>query len=193
MQNRHFNLPRMERESYRGQSYVHWNLVIEGRRTGWLTPVFYYRFRELLTHTAFRYSLTCPIFCLMPDHLHLLWIGIDAKTDQLNAMKFFRTEVGESLKRVGFEFQRQAYDRILRDDQRQESALEALVEYIARNPERKGMVPVEQFFRYPYTGCLIPGYPEIRLWENNYWPRFWRCYSFLNRFGLYRRFDEQLK
>jgi REP element-mobilizing transposase RayT len=70
------HLFRLDREFYRGQAYVHWTINIEERQTGWLIPVFYYKFRELLTHTAFRYAVTCPIYCLMPDHMHLLWVGI---------------------------------------------------------------------------------------------------------------------
>jgi len=189
---RNDQLPRLEREYYRGQSYVHWTLTIQDRRTGWLIPTFYYKFRELLTHATFRYSITCPIFCLMPDHMHLLWIGIDDRTDQLNAMKHFRKSVGLPLRKLGFEFQHQPYDDVLRDDERKESSVENLVEYIARNPERKGLVPVDGFRDYKFTACLIPGYPELELWQDDYWPRFWRTYSFLRKNGLFRPFDEDL-
>jgi REP element-mobilizing transposase RayT len=189
---RNDQLPRLDRENYRGQSCMHWTLTIQDRRTGWLITAFYYKFRELLNHTAFRYSLTCPIFCLMPDHIHLLWIGIDDGTDQLNAMKHFRKSVGSALGKIGFEFQHQPYDHVLRDDERQESAVENLVEYIARNPERKGLVPIDGFRDYKFTACLVPGYPELDLRQDDYWPRFWRTYSFLRRNGLFRAFDEEL-
>src|SRR5262249_41736998 len=26
----------------------------------------------------------------------------------------------------------------------------------------------------PETGCLVPGYPELALWQDDYWERFWR-------------------
>ena len=69
-------LKRLPVEYYRGQAYVHWSMTMEHRKTGWLIPIFYYKFREILTHTMFRYGLCCPIYCCMPDHIHLLWIGI---------------------------------------------------------------------------------------------------------------------
>jgi len=186
------NLPRLDPESYRGQAYVHWTMTIKDRQTGWLTPVFNYKFRELLTHTAFRYALACPIYCLMPDHIHMLWIGIDDRTDQLKASKYFRKQLGIPLSKLETEFQHQPYDHVLRDDERQEAAFQNLVEYIARNPERKGLVPVVGFRDYKYTGCLIPGYPELELWQEDFWPRFWRTYSFLRIKGLFRPSEEVL-
>jgi putative transposase len=69
-------LKRLPPEFYRGQSYVHWSLTIQDRKQGWFKPVALYRFRKLLTHTMFRYGLCCPIFVLMPDHLHMMWLGI---------------------------------------------------------------------------------------------------------------------
>jgi hypothetical protein len=79
---------------------------------------------------------------------------------------------------------------VLRDDERQEAAFQNVVEYIARNPERKGLVPANGFREYKYTGCLIPGYPELEMWQADFWPRFWRTYSFLRTSGLFRPSDE---
>ncbi len=50
-------LKRLPPEYYRGQACVHWTMTIEDRKTGWLVPIFYYKFRELLTHTMFRYGI----------------------------------------------------------------------------------------------------------------------------------------
>lgn len=63
------HLRRLDASYYRGMVALHWSLTIRDRRVGWLSGLFYYRFRELVTHTAFRYGIACPIFCLMPDHL----------------------------------------------------------------------------------------------------------------------------
>lgn len=186
------HLPRLDPAAYRGQAYVHWTMTIEGRRTGWLIPAFNDKFRELLTHTAFRYALACPIYCLMPDHMHMLWIGIDGRSDQLKACKYFRKQVGIPLSKLGFKFQHQPYDHVLRDDERQEEAFQNIVEYIARNPERKGLVPADGFREYRYTGCLIPGYPELEIWQDDFWPRFWRSYSFLQANGLFRPSGEAI-
>jgi REP element-mobilizing transposase RayT len=167
-------------------------MTIEDRRTGWLIPAFNYKFRELLTHAAFRFAFTCPIYCLMPDHIHMVWIGIDDRTDQLKASKYFRRQLGDPLTKLGFELQHQPFDHVLRDDEKMETVFGNFVEYIARNPERKGLVPADGFRDYKYTGCLIPGYPELNLWQADFWTRFWRTYSFLRKHGLFRPFDEDI-
>ncbi len=50
-------LKRLPPEYYQEFAWVHWTLTIEGRRVGWLDARFYHKFRELLTHVAFRYRI----------------------------------------------------------------------------------------------------------------------------------------
>jgi putative transposase len=184
-------LKRLSPEFYRGQSYVHWSMTIQDRKTGWLIPIFYYKFREILTHTMFRYGLCCPIYCCMPDHIHLLWVGILDHSDQRNAAKYFRKHLNPIFEKLGVSFQQQPYDHVLREEERERSAFENVVEYIARNPERAGFVKTDGFREYPYTGCLIPGYPELALWAGDFWDRFWRTYSYLREHGLIRTIAEE--
>jgi hypothetical protein len=40
----------------------HWVMTMQDRKQGWLVPIFYDKFREILTHTAFRFALCCPIY-----------------------------------------------------------------------------------------------------------------------------------
>ena len=180
------HLPRLDAGEYRGEAFVHWTFSLEDRRTGWLIPAFYYKFRELLTHTAFRYRVTSPIFCLMPDHIHLVLIGIEARSDQLKATKYLRKHLNLVLGKMDCRLQHQAHDRVLRDDEKKEGAFSDLVEYIARNPERAELVTEGDYKKYKYTASLVPGYPELELWQNDFWPRFWRSYSFLKTHGLFR-------
>lgn len=178
------SLKRLPPEYYRGQACVHWSMTIEDRRTGWLVPIFYYRFRELLTHTMFRYGICCPIFCLMPDHMHLLWLGILDSADQRPAMKFLRRQLRPVLERLHVQLQNQPYDHVLREDERQLTALQNVVEYIARNPERKQLVPLDGFREYAYTGCLVPGYPDLKPFQPDFWSLFERLCSKLRQQGL---------
>jgi REP element-mobilizing transposase RayT len=180
----HEYLKRLPPEYYRGQAYIHWSLSIEDRKTGWLIPTLYYKYREILTHTAFRYGFCCPMYCCMPDHIHLLWAGILESCDQRIAMRYFRKQLNLALEKLGVRLQLQPYDHVLRDDERKETAFEAVAEYIARNPERKQLVPSDGFVAYKFTGCLIPGYPELKPSDQDYWPRFWRIYSHRAKNGL---------
>lgn len=179
-------LRRLPPENYRGQAYVHWSMTMEDRKQGWLIPIFNYKFREILTHTAFRYGLCCPIYCCMPDHLHLLLVGILDGCDQLNAIKFLRTQLNLVLDKLGAQLQQQPYDHVLREEQRERHAFEGVVEYIARNPERAELVPPDHFQEYKYSGCLVPGYPDLSPWQKNYWDLYWRLYSRMREQGMMR-------
>lgn len=78
------------------------------RATGWLDESFHLHFRELLLHAAAREGLFCPVYVLMPDHLHLLWMGLCTDSEQGNAMKFLRKHLALELARRspgGMEFE----------------------------------------------------------------------------------------
>lgn len=183
-------LRRLPAEQYQGEAYVHWTMTIEDRKQGWLIPVFYYKLREILAHTTFRYGLCCPMFCLMPDHMHFLWVGILQGTDQRHACKYFRKQMNSILEKLGICFQKQPFDHVLTEKERERGAFEAIAEYIARNPERASLVRTDAFRTYPYTHCLVPGYPELNPWQSDYWERFWRAYSYLRDHGLMRMIGE---
>jgi hypothetical protein len=120
----------------------------------------------------------------MPDHFHLLWIGILEKSNQRNAVKYFRKQMTPILEKLHAEWQKQPFDHVLKEEQQRGDAFESVAEYIARNPERAGLVPADCAREYLYTGCLVPGYPELTLWESDYWLRFWRIYEHLHETGL---------
>jgi len=163
---------------------VHWSLVIQDRKQGWCKPILLYKFRELLTHTAFRYAIACPVYCLMPDHIHMLWMGLFESSDQRLAMRHFRDRFNDVLERLQVELQGQAYDDVLKDEERKEESIEAVCDYIARNPERAGLVPIDGYADYKFTGCLVPGYPELTPFAADYWTRYWRIVSYLRSNGL---------
>ena len=184
-------LKRLPPEYYRGQAYVHWSLTIEDRKTGWLVPIFYYKYREILTHTAFRYGCCCPIYCCMPDHIHMLWVGILDECDQRIAMRYFRKQINPVLGKLNVRLQLQSFDSVLLNKERERGGFEDVAEYIARNPERRQLVPIDGFSDYSYSGCLVPGYPELKPFESDYWERFWRIYSHLRRNGLQARTQDK--
>jgi putative transposase len=185
----HSYLKRLPAGHYRGQSYIHWSMAIDKRKEGWLVPEFYCNFKVVLTHTMFRYGLTCPIYCCMPDHIHMLWIGILDGSDQRNAVKFFRKQINLVLLEFDAQFQKQPYDHVLREHDRTKDGFEKVVEYICLNPERAELVDPGGHRKYPYTGCLVPGYPNLCLWQQDYWELFWQTYACLRKSGLTRTND----
>ena len=179
-------LKRLPPEYYRGLAWVHWTLTIEDRKCGWLDTRFFYKFREILAHVMFRDRLACPLFCLMPEHFHLLWCGLTRSSDQLLAIKHLRTDTNDCLKRIGYALQRQSYDHVLKEEELERGAIQALVDYIARNPERRELVAQDGFASYPFTSCLLPGYPQLRLFQPDSWDRVWRTIAYLKRTECFR-------
>ncbi len=175
--NRAFYLPRLPREYYQADAVVFWTLTIFDKAKGWLTPEFHQRFRELMLHAAAREGLACPVYCLMPDHLHLVWMGLRLDSDQINGMAFLRTYLEPEL--APAKFQPQPQDEVLREEQRKRDAFAKVCFYIAANPVRAALKAESEV--WPYTGCVMPGYPKLSLADEDYWPKFWRVYAKLRR------------
>lgn len=176
----HSYLRRLAPEAYRECAVVHWSMTIDQRKRGWLTDLFHARFRELLTHTAFRDDVIIPCYVLMPDHLHLLAMGYRESSDQRIAMRFFRRQLNRLLRADGFQLQKQGYDHVLREKSCKPCIFEKVAGYVFENPLRAGLVTdFEDLSKYPYAGCLVPGYPELDVWADDFWETFWKLYWLL--------------
>ncbi|HEY9174924.1 MAG TPA: hypothetical protein VI136_21760 [Verrucomicrobiae bacterium] len=168
------HLPRLERRHYQGHAVVFWTLTLEERARGLLSPAFHAHFRELLLHAAVREWLFCPTYCLMPDHLHLVWMGLRRESDQLNAMRFLRRQLTPALGKER-KWQHQAHDHVLREDERRRNAFASTCFYILANPVRAGLVTHER--DWPHAGAIVPGYPTLHPLKEEFWARFWELYS----------------
>jgi len=133
---------------------------------------FHLRFREVTMHCAAREGLIVPVYVLMPDHLHFIWAGLRMDTDQLNGMSFLRTHLEPAL--GGARFQVQAYDHVLKEEERLRNVSSKQCEYILLNPVRAGLA--ESPRAWPYGGCVLPGYPKLDPCKNDYWPKFWKLF-----------------
>jgi REP element-mobilizing transposase RayT len=170
--NRHFCLPRLPREYYQGDAVVHWTLPIAMRGTGWLNEAFHARFREVMLHAAAREGLFCPTYCLMPDHLHLVWMGLRLDTDQRNGMKFLREHLGPALR--PHRFQHLPHDHVLREHERRRNAFAAVCHYILENPFQAELIGRGE--QWPFCGAVVAGYPTLQPGRDDFWPMFWKLY-----------------
>ncbi len=171
----HDYLRRLPPEYYRGQAFVHWSMSIAGRAVGWLDEETHLRFREVQSHLLHRYGLICPAYCLMPDHVHLFWIGLDSGSDQRKAVRFFRNHFNAVLRLRGVEFQKQGYDHVLREADRERGAVEKLAYYIAENPVRAGLSDTAA--GWSYSGAHAIGYPDLDWRMPDFPQRFWTIHA----------------
>ena len=166
-------LARLPREYYQGDAVVHWTLATFDRVTGWLSDCLHTRFRELMLHTAAREGLFCPTYCLMPDHLHLIWMGLRLDSDQIDGMAFLRTYLEPAL--APAQFQPQPHDHVLRAEQRRRNGFAETCRYDLENPVRDGLVKRPDEWRY--NGAVVPGYPTLHPLQAEFWPRFWKIFT----------------
>ena len=171
--NRRFYLPRLPREYYQGDAAVHWTLPLALRATGWLDGLLHARFREVMLHAAAREGLWCPTYCLMPDHLHLFWLGLRRDSDQRNGMKFLREHLGPALRPQ--RFRHQAHDRVLREAERKRGAFARVCFYVIDNARVGGLVKDPK--EWAYAGAIVPGYPALHPLESEFWPLLWKLYA----------------
>ena len=167
------HLPRLDDAYYRGGAFIHFTLGIEDRATGWLTPAFHQAWQLTLLHAAGRYQLICPTYVLMPDHLHVFTVGVHEHADHLTALEFLRRNLRSHL--VPAKWQRQVYDHVLREYERERGAFAGVANYILENPVKEGLSASVR--DYPSLGCCVPGYPELDVAEPDYWESFWRIHQ----------------
>ena len=165
-------LRRLPPTGFQGRAYVHRNMTFQDRATGWMDAAFHAEFRELQIHTLHRYRLICPAYCLMPDHMHVLWIGLRLESDQRNAMQFLRKHLNRVLSKKTVSLQSQPYDNVLRERDRRRHAFAKTVHYIVENPMRADLANSAK--NWSYSGSLAVGYPSFDWREETFPDLLWR-------------------
>jgi len=163
-------LPRLPRPFYQADSTVHWTLTTDRRDPLGLNGPLHLQFREILLHACCRHHLLCPAYCLMPDHIHLVWIGLHPSSDQLNAMAFLRTHFSRAI--APARFQHQAYDSVYRESNGNVDTVRRWIEYAVLNPvmDKQASQPED----WPWMGSMVPGIPRIHPLEARFWELFGR-------------------
>ncbi len=138
--------PRLRDFDYVG-TYAYFITILTKDRGTYLKEVEVVRSAtDILLEEARSEKFSILAYCFMPDHLHLLVMGQD---DRSNARKFvslfkqksghwFKKNYNENLWHVSY------YDHILR----REESIESVTLYILENPVRKGLV--SDYREYPF-------------------------------------------
>jgi putative transposase len=141
---------RLPKEFYRRRSIVAFTLCLKDRATIFRDPELINLFYEFLKETATRYQCKIPVYCFMPDHLHLIVTGTDDELDLLRAISGFKQKTGFwlSKNKLGVTWQKDFFDHVIKKDE----SLATNVKYILDNPVRRGMVA--DWREYPFIGSI---------------------------------------
>jgi len=117
-------------------------LLIDAGRAAWIID-------ELRRHAA-AHEMSVYAFCAMPDHLHVLVMGLRPTSHLLPFVKGLKQKTAyEFRKKVHRDlWQKKFYDHILRQD----DSVERVAGYIWMNPVRKGICADPR--EYPYSGSF---------------------------------------
>jgi putative transposase len=85
---------RLVKEFYRGSSIVAFTLCLKNRATIFKNPDLVDIFIGFLKETAIKFKCKMPVYCFMPDHLHLIITGTDDEVDLLKAIAGFKQNPG---------------------------------------------------------------------------------------------------
>lgn len=167
-------LPRLAREYYQGRVSIFWTHTFENRDTRWLSHSFHCQFREVLIHVCGRFALGCPVYVLMPDHWHLVWLGLTDESDQQIASRFLRKHLREKLSPA--RLQDRAHDHVMRiSSSHGQDAFSSACDYVRQNPVRSKLV--ETWAEWPFLGAVLPGYPELNPRAGLFWEDFWKIHA----------------
>jgi putative transposase len=141
---------RLPRDCYRGPVVVALTACVAERHTPFLDSDVVSHFRDVLAQVIEQSRCLVPIYCFMPDHLHVVLQGQDELADSWRAMVEFKQRTGFwfGRNRPQNAWQKDFCDHIIRTNE----DLGAQIRYIADNPVRKGLVKV--WSEYPFTGAI---------------------------------------
>jgi putative transposase len=129
---------------------VSFTLCIQDKKPTFTEAALVKTFIEVLTNVTDTLSCKIPVYCFMPDHLHLLIQGTSLTSDAWKAVVSFKQKTGFwlSSNKPEIKWQKDFYDHVIRTD----TKLGTHVRYILDNPVRKGLVTNWQ--EHPFSGSI---------------------------------------
>jgi REP element-mobilizing transposase RayT len=141
---------RLPRAAYQGHVDVAITACVHERQQLFRDAAIVRHFLDVLTTAAAAGNCRVPVYCFMPDHLHLILHGDSPSADAWRVMVQFKQRTGFWLAqyRPTMPWQKDFFDHIIRTP----DELSRQAQYIADNPVRKGLVM--DWTDYPFTGAI---------------------------------------
>lgn len=141
---------RLPHESYRGNVLVAITACVKDGEPLFANPIAVDACTSCLRAATSRFACTVPVYCFMPEHLHVILRGAAPVADAWAAMAAFKQRSGFWIANhfAGFAWQKDFWDHIVRGDE----DLRAQIRYVAENLVRRGLV--RRWDQYPFTGSF---------------------------------------
>lgn len=156
------NSHRLPKEYYRGKILVAFTVCMVDRTPFWINEEKFSTIANFLNESFELYQVRPLVYCLMPDHLHVVAQGISEESDLWRTIVRFKQRSSFWLHQNFSKscWQKDFHDRIIRNN----SELTQKINYILANPVRAGLV--QQWNEYPFIGPEdITGYEVETAYE----------------------------
>ena len=162
---------RLPAENYVGRRRYFITICCDRRRRFLAQSSLAVRIVQILRATAFHQKMAVYTYCLMPDHLHALVIGLEPTSDLRTFVMDFKRKATAEFQSSNSSslWQKKFYDYILRSN----DSNDRVAAYIWMNPVRKGLCTKPQ--DYPFSGSFVSDWkpspdlsnPWIPSWKQN--------------------------
>jgi putative transposase len=141
---------RLPAENYRGRIRVAFTACVNDHGVLFDDAKVVIVFVAALDEALAKLSCTAPVYCFMPDHLHVIIQGETETSDVRGAMAAFKQKTGFWLRRhcPHASWQKDFCDHVICSGE----DLVQQVRYVAENPVRRGLV--REWHEYPFTGAI---------------------------------------
>jgi REP-associated tyrosine transposase len=142
---------RLDAARYKGAQWYFVTLCCAGRRTEFAAAGSARWMIEELRRQAAEHGFAVYAYCVMPDHVHALVMGVSETSDLLVFLKGLKQKTAYEFqgKFHRMLWQKRFHDHILR----QEDAVERVAAYIWMNPVRKRLC--KDLREYPFSGSFV--------------------------------------
>lgn len=129
---------RLETVRYQGRQIYFVTICSNGRRRILTDSAVAERLIHVLREQSTAHLFDVYAYCVMPDHLHLLVMGLSETSDLFRFIRVFKGNTAADLRKQGIRnlWQNRFFDHILRPGE----SPEAVAWYIFQNPVRAGLV-----------------------------------------------------
>lgn len=124
---------------------------------------------DLLREKCLAHSLGIYAYCFMPDHLHLVLVGVAESATLPAAMRAFKGAATAEGRKLGVSrlWEKSFYDHVIRTGE----GLDRVASYILMNPVRAGLVreaaewPFSGSFMFEWKKLPVPDEPYVPPWK----------------------------
>ena len=154
---------RLPIENYIGRKSVAFTACLKKRHRELNDPEIVSSLVSILQEAVESQECSVPIYTFMPDHVHILMLGMAPESNLKVAMDQFKAKAGwwTYLNRPYVKWQEGYWDHIVRAFE----GSDAQARYIAGNPCRAGLC--QDVFAWPYTGSIGHDLKEVIL--DSFW------------------------